>query len=83
MSVHAVLTDTTGTAYVTAEYRRELLPLCARLRMDRSAIRWSTDLRCFVLAVRAEADKQTIRKFLNQYGKGGVQRVQNSMRLRQ
>ena len=83
MSGHAVLTDTTGTAYVTAERRYHLFELCDRLRLDRRAIRWSADLRCYALAVRTTDDKQAVRQYLNTIGKGGDKHVQNSMRMRE
>jgi len=58
MNALSVFNDSDGNVYVSAEDRRKLYKLCDRLGRQRSAIRWSYDLRCFVIALPVKQGKK-------------------------
>lgn len=58
-----LMVDAQGALYVTAERRYHLFGLCDRLQKDRRVIRWSKDLRCFVLILADPKDKAKVRQW--------------------
>ncbi|KFN07288.1 Uncharacterised protein [Paenibacillus macerans] len=70
MMTPSVLTDTTGAAHIIAVRRHHLFNICDQLKLERRLIRWSYDLRCYVLVVRTE-NKRAVLRFLKINGKGG------------
>lgn len=56
----AVLNDTNGNVYVSAEQRNRLYKLCDRLGRTRNTIRWSHDLRCYVIVLSTKQGKKVL-----------------------
>ncbi|MNW34007.1 hypothetical protein D3C74_109740 [compost metagenome] len=82
MMRHDVMTDSVGAVYVTAERRYLLYELCDRLRLERRMIRWSMDLRCYVLIVRRDQDKHALRQILKKNDKGVIKSCSKKRRRR-
>ncbi|MDR9503389.1 hypothetical protein RI662_03615 [Brevibacillus agri] len=63
MNALAVFNDTRGNVYVSAEERQKLYRLCDRLGRGRNTIRWSYDLRSYVIVLQTKQGKEVARAF--------------------
>ncbi|EJL38964.1 hypothetical protein PMI08_05248 [Brevibacillus sp. CF112] len=61
MNALTVFNDTRGNVYVSAEERRKLYKLCDRLGRERNTIRWSYDLRCYVIVLQTKQMKDVLK----------------------
>ncbi len=59
----SVMNDNKGNVYVAAEHRHRLFNLCERLGRGRNMIRWSHDLRCYVIVLSTKQGKEVARAF--------------------
>lgn len=71
MIARSIMTDSQGGIHFTAERRYHLFEICDKVHMKRRSIRWSADLRCYVLIVRRDQLDGTLRKILKINDKGG------------
>lgn len=61
-----IYNDIKGTVYIAGEARHQIFWVCDVLGRERREIRYNMDLKCFVLELREDFDKQFLKKLLSQ-----------------
>jgi len=61
-----IYSDTNGTVYIAGELRHQIFWMCEILGRERREIRYNMDLKCFVLELRQDIDKEVLKKLLSQ-----------------
>lgn len=61
-----IYSDTKGTVYIAGELRHQIFWMCEVLGRERREIHYNMDLKCYVLELRKDADKEVLKKLLPQ-----------------